>query len=360
MKIFYVITKSEIGGAQTHLSQLVDFFSAKGNEIYVMSHPGGWLENEVKGKAVFLPNIYFSNSFNPFLAFKAILEIKAAIKVCKPDLIHCHSSAAAAFARLAVKNCLPIVYTAHGWAFNIGTSFAQKYIAIAIEKVLSRNTKIIICVSDFVKNLALKYKIASEDEMVVVHNGVKVDELKEKFENETIKIATVGRLAEPKCPEILVEALVRCDENIRNKIRLIVFGSGPKRKEIEKRLAGLSVDIREVSPSELKIHLRNSDLFVLISKWEGFPYSVIEAMEAGLPIIASDVGGISEAVVDGKNGFLVNNNAEDISKKLTILLSNFELRKKMGEESRKILEEKFSVQSMILKIQKIYEKINIL
>lgn len=359
MKILYVITKSEIGGAQTHLSQLVQYFHSKGDELYVMSHPGGWLEKEISGKATFLPNNYFSNSFNPINAIKGVLEIKKAVKNINPDLVHCHSSGAAAFTRLAVLNKVPVVYTAHGWGFNLGTSTFQKIAAVAVETLLALFTKKIICVSKFVKNLALRYRIAPENKMIVVYNGVQIEPESTKESGTQVKIITIGRLAEPKLPELLIKSLKACPEEVKRMISVLVVGEGEKRSEIENEVGGeISVEIKTIVPSEIKNALRNSDIFMLLSRWEGFPYSIIEAMEAGLPVIASNVGGISEAVVNGKNGFLVdNNNLEQISSCISRLVADRDLRIKMGMESRKTAVELFSLKNMLERTSGVYQEI---
>jgi len=175
MRVLYITTKSEAGGAQTHIYQLSKYFIEKGNRVAIMSYPGGWLEQEAKKLGVrFYSNKYFSNIPNPFTIFKAIKEIKKAVKDFNPDLVCCHSTAAGFLGRLTIKNKIPTIFTAHGWAFTKGTPFLRKTIAILIEKLAGKFCSKIICVSDFDKSLVLKYKITSIDKIEVVHNGVNI------------------------------------------------------------------------------------------------------------------------------------------------------------------------------------------
>ena len=154
MKILYLITKSEPGGAQTHIYQLSRYFIEKGDQVAIMSYPGAWLEQETGKLGVkFYPNKCFSNIPNPFTIFKAIKEIKKAVKDFNPDLVCCHSTAAGFLGRLTIKNKIPTIFTAHGWAFTKGTPFLRKTIAILIEKVGGRFCSIIIWVWDFVVSL---------------------------------------------------------------------------------------------------------------------------------------------------------------------------------------------------------------
>jgi len=174
MKILYLITKSEPGGAQTHIYQLSKYFIEKGDQVAIMSYPGGWLEQETRKIGVeFYPNKCFSNIPNPFTIFKAIKKIKNLVKDFNPDLIACHSTAAGFLGRLTIRNKIPTIFTAHGWAFTKGTPFLRKSAAILIEKIAGKFCSKIICVSDFDKSLVLKYKIVPIDKIEVVHNGVK-------------------------------------------------------------------------------------------------------------------------------------------------------------------------------------------
>src|SRR6056297_253285 len=181
MKILYLITKSEIGGAQTYTYQLGSFLKAKNYKVGIMSYPGGWLEKKASQNNIsFYLNKNFKNTYNPFVLYKAIKRIKKVVNEFKPDLIHCQSTIAGLATRLAVRNKVPTIFTAHGWAFTKGTPFFRKIIAIMIEKLASFYSSKIICVSEFDKKLALKYHIASKNKLVTIYNGVKVKPLEQK------------------------------------------------------------------------------------------------------------------------------------------------------------------------------------
>jgi len=362
MKILYIITKSEAGGAQTHIYQLAKYMTEQGNRVGVMSYPGGWLEEKVKRLgAKFYPNIYFSNTLHSIKWLKAKKEIKKALEDFKPDLVSCHSTMAGFLGRLVIKNKIPTIFTAHGWGFTLGTPFWRKYLVIFAEKIAAKFSSMIICVSDFDRNLSLKYKIASSDKVVTIHNGVEIQkdvDLSKKDFNYPLKIIFVGRLAEPKDPLLLLGAYNSLSGGDKEKSEILIIGEGEKRKELEDFIFKNKLDdkvklLGELEREEVFEVLKNSDIFVLPSKWEGFPRSVLEAMSCGLPVIASNVGGIKEAV-DNCGILVKRGDKEGIKNAFEKLLKNPPLIREMGEKAREKAKEEFSLEKMIGGTEEIY------
>ncbi len=360
MKIFYIITKSEIGGAQTHVYQLSKYFIEKGEEIAVMAYPHGWLELEIKklgGK--FYPNKYLSNSLNPIMALKAMKDIRGAIDDFKPDLVGCHSTMAGILGRIAIRNKIFTIFTAHGWAFSEGVSFWRKHLAILAEKIVANFCSKIICVSEFDKSLALKYKIAHSNKITVIHNGAEIQQL-QPCGRFNMKIVFVGRLAKPKDPLLLLQAFNSLSSELQNKCQISIVGEGPKRQELEGFIHGYKLAERvsllgDVSREKVFEILGKSDIFVLTSNWEGFPYTIIEAMSCGLAIIASDVGGVKEAL-DEHCGFLIKRgDVQGLKNALKQLLENPLLTKDMGKNAKKRAEKEFSLEKMLIATERVYK-----
>ena len=361
MKILYLITKSEPGGAQTHIYQLSKCFIRKGDQVAIMSYPGAWLEQETKNTGIeFYPNKYFSNIPNPFTIFKAIKGIKRIVKDFNPDLICCHSTAAGFLGRLTIRNKIPTIFTAHGWAFTKGTPFLRKTIAILIEKLAGRFCSKIICVSDFDKSLVLKYKITSINKIEVVHNGVNIQDIQD-FQNSKLSIVFVGRLAKPKDPLLLLKAFNDLSPELKDKASISIIGNGPKLKQLQEfikrtKLEGINL-LGSMPRIKVLETLKKSDVFALISDWEGFPYTIIEAMSCGLPIIASDVGGIREAL-NNECGILVKRgDQQEIKHALERLLRNPSLIKEMGRNAKERLEKEFSLDKMLRETEKVYKSV---
>lgn len=354
MKILYLITKSEAGGAQTHVAELCRYFKDRGEEVAVLSCPGGWLQTEAEKIGIkFLANNFFSNSLSPVRIIKTYLKTKQIINEFQPDLVHCHSSAAGVYGRLIIRNKIRTLYTAHGWGFNVGVSWWQKYLAIFVEKFLSRYCEKIICVSKFVKDLALKYKIAPEEKLKIILNGVKL--LPEKLiDVDNFNITFIGRLADPKEPLLLLQAT----SQLKSKTSINIVGAGPKLEELTKFVKDYNLSnvhlLGELSREKTLDVLSHSDIFVLISKWEGLPLTILEAMSVGLPVIASNVGGISEAV-GVENGILVENTMMDIKESLERLLNDSDLCRRMGQSGRLKIQTIFALEEMLQEVAKIYK-----
>lgn len=362
MRLLYVITKSEAGGAQTQVLQLCRYFIEKGHKVAVMSYPGGWLEDELKkigGK--FYPNLYFSNSPNPWRLVLACKEINRSINDFKPNLINCHSSAAGILVRLVVRNKIPTIFNAVGWSFNIGVPMIQKYLGIISEKLAAYYCDKIISNSIFVKKLGLKYGIGSADKYVVVYNGVENNDLLKKNNskvNDKIKIVFVARLAEPKDPIMFLQGYAALDEELKNESEVDIVGDGPKLDEVKQYILEHNLSHKVhllglLSREDVFKTLSYGDIFALCTKWESFPYTIIEGMFAGLACIASDVGGIAEAL-ENNNGVLVKNTVDDWRDGLTRLLQDRNEIKAVGQRGKEKALREFSVEKMLSESEKVY------
>lgn len=357
MKIVYFITKSEAGGAQTHVYQLCKYFGAA-HDVVVSAYPSGWLEKKCKDMNVkFVANNYFSNSLNPIRVLKSYVRIKKIIRDEQPDIMHCHSSVAGFLCRLAVRNKIPTLFTAHGWGFNIGVGWIQKWIAIMAEKMVSSYTTKIICVSQFVKDLGLQYRIAQKEKFEVIYNGVELQAVNNK-KHDGINIMFVGRLAEPKQPDILLQAIQSLGKHIPEDIHVDIVGDGPKKEMLKEYID--AYDLSQVATlhgtlnrSDIFSKLYTTDIFVLISKWEGLPITILEAMSCGIPVVVSNVGGIKE-VVDGQNGFLVKN-IDDVRGALKMLIKDETLRIDLGHNAVEKIKQNYSVDIMLKKVETLYQ-----
>lgn len=364
MKILYFITKSEEGGAQTHVAQLVRHFAAAGHEVAVMSYPGGWLEREIKKIGMnFLPNSYFANSLNPWRSLLAMREINRAVHDFKPDLVHCHSSVASFLARISVRRRIPTIFTSHGWGFNDYVSSWRRMLAIVAERLAAPYCDRIICVSDFTRDLAIKFKISAPEKISVVYNGMEPLQVKSKSAavDGPVRIIFVGRLSEPKEPEILIESYVGLSDEIKKKSELIIVGDGPKRSMVEALVAkhgsGNIKLIGSLPREQMLREMAKADVFALSSKWESFGLTTLEAMSLGLPVIVSDVGGLREVVTEDVGIRVTRSNTVDMSMALDHLIRDKELRWRLGSAGRLRAQNEFGLKRMLDATEKIYSEV---
>lgn len=367
MKIFYLTTKSEFGGVQTHIFQLANYFIEKKEIIAVMSYPGGWLERKtIEIGAKFYPNNFLLNNPNPFFALKAMEEIKKAVSEFKPDLISCHSTLAGFLGRLTIKNKIPTIFTVHGWGFTPGTSIWRRIVLPVLERIASRYCQKIICVSEYDRNLALRYKIAPPEKLITIHNGIEID--KKFFSSQIysigskIKIVFVGRLCRQKDPLLLISVFNELDPKLKENLEILIIGDGEKKKKLEKFIQKNKIEkkvkLLGFLPREQVLEvLKTSHIFVLTSNWEGFPISILEAMSFGLAVIASDVGGIKE-IIEENCGILVKRGSkEELRIAIEKLILNPDLIFEYGKKAKEKVEQFFSLDKMLTKTANIYSEV---
>lgn len=363
MRIFLFITKSEQGGAQTHVAQLTRWFVKHGETVAVMSAPGGWLEREVQRLgAQFFPNPGLSNTTNPVRLFRSARTFLNAIDTFKPDLVACHSTMAGLIGRLSLQGRIPTIFTAHGWGFTQGASRLRRWILPILERLAGKYSKMLICVSQNDLELARTYHIVPDDKLALVYNGVELSDDRKiassvggglpSRNDERVRIYFVGRLAPPKNPFLLVEAFSRLPRELQNKVHITIIGDGPDRERLESLIDTLHladrVELTGTLPRKEVLERLHSqvDIFVLLSHWEGFPYSILEAMVAGVPIIASRVGGICEALEHGSGILIDNDSVEQLTEALTLLITDGALRARMGIAARQTVVSRFCVEKM--------------
>lgn len=365
MKILYVITKSEIGGAQTHVLDLLKEGLRLEHEVSLVSSPGGWLEDQVRDLNIkFFPNKFFKNSYNPANLFLALGAVRKVAKELNPDVVHCHSGGGGFYGRLATFG-LPVkrVFTVHGWSFRPGAPILQRIISLVAELLMKPLTDKFICVSSYDQNIGISSGVISEKSSVVIHNGVAVSDISTKEAKEKITIIFAGRLSAPKRQDIFLKSIALLDSNIKNKININIIGDGPNKDSIENLserlgLSSITSIKKSVATKELMgQEYSSSDILVLISDYEAFPMVIIEAMSYGLPVVVSSVGGIPEAVNASVGALVSKNNPEDFAKEIKALILNKEDREKKGQNARKLIEEKFTINKMLDKTFSVYRQL---
>jgi len=246
-----------------------------------------------------------------------LADIIKVIKEFKPDVVHCHSSKAGALGRIAAKLCnvKKVFYTPHAYVFQDGSmGKLKKSVFVAIEKILSRLfTDKTINVSRGERNIAISENIDELNKLIIINNGVN-----QKFVNDfsllnkfgidsNVKfVGSIGRLDKQKNPLdfFRIAKLVNC---VNRNIEFIWIGNGVMFEEIisfikENNMEGYCRIIPFNDKSEML--LGNFDVFVSTSLYEGYPYALLDANYNNIPIVASNVVGNDDVVIDGKNGFL--------------------------------------------------------
>jgi glycosyltransferase involved in cell wall biosynthesis len=356
LKVLYVITVAERGGAQTHVAQLLHGFRHQLDAHLVVGTEGYLTEEASRAGVAFtiLPSLV--QPIHPANDYRALVRLRKVIRAVQPDLIHAHSSKSGLLARTAAwLESRPAVFTAHGWAFAGGTSIGRKAVALPLEWLAGRVPRLqVIAVSEYDRRLALRSRVVSPDRVRTIHNGIPEHAPVAGHTTSGVPTITmVARFSRQKDHELLLRALGGVDG--QPKVQLV--GSGPLLEQVRLQARALrSIDVQFLGDrSDVPELLSRSDIVVLASRFEGLPISIIEAMRAGLPVVATDVGGVSELVHDGVTGYLVPpSDVEALRSKIETLIKSPELRKKMGSAGRERFRERFAEAAMLQRTLEVY------
>ncbi len=289
------------------------------------------------------------------------------VRSVKPDLVHAHSSKAGAIARLGklVHPQVPVLYTPHGYAF--AGFFAHEFERVAYretERAFGPLTRRVVAVCEAEARLAAS--VCPARRVRVVYNGIEPgdegppDERVRALSSRGPIVSTVTQLRPGKGVDTLIDALPAVVARHRDA-QLVIVGDGPLRSELQAQAdrhgVGDAVHFLGEHPNPGAV-LRASDIFVLPSWAESFPYVILEAMADGLPIVATDVGGIAEALVDGKSGLLVSpRDHVRLARGLVALLDDPGLRARLAGNAGDVVRQRFTRAGMIARLADVYEEV---
>lgn len=364
MRICFIITRSDtVGGAHVHVLDLASRAQADGNEVIVLVGGNGPYASLLRSQGLKVVSLsHLVRPIRPHVDILATFECLRAIRRFKPDIVHTHSTKAGLIGRVAARLAgNRVVFTAHGWSFTEGIADRSRRLAVFLEHYAAKISDAIICVSEYDRRLALNLGVGNEALLTHIHNGVldvPPDMRAKHSASIPIKIISVARLDAPKDHALLIDALATI-KDLPWKLELI--GDGPLTESIRLKAASHGI-VERVHFSglcnDVPQRLAKADLFVLASGFEGFPLSILEAMRANLPVIASDVGGVSESVAEGTTGFLVPKGDKDaLADRLRLLLCDPELRMRLGLQGRSFYEREFSFDVMYNRTFEIYQRV---
>lgn len=359
LRILEIIGDPSLAGAPRHLLGLLDNFDYRQFEIFVISPPGP-LAGEIRSlrKPLELEIVKMSSKFN----FKTISEIRKKIKHLKPDVIHIHGTRAGSLGRLAAIGLkIPVIYTEHLWTKNYKlTSRVANLIQLVALWFLDMFTNANIAVSQAVKDFMVESQISRPEKITVIYNGIEMPETKAKpFSSEEITLGTVGTLNQQKGIQYLIQALPMVIGEFP-KTKLIIVGEGDYKSELEKLVKKIKLQ-KVVSFSgfvkEIEKEMKEFDIYIQPSLSESFGLAIVHAMSLGLPVVATNTGGIPEVVTTGKSGILIERESpKALANGILKLLRDKTMAKEMGHLGREEAEIKFNLREMVKEVEEVYEK----
>ena len=349
MKICFFNSCKVWGGGEKWYYNNIGVLSKNGMDITLFADKNGELYKRTKDNhnvhGVKVSNLSFLNIFK-------IMYYTYVFKKKSFDIIIINLPSDIKLAGIAAKlaGVKRIIYR-RGSSIPIKNSFLNKYLFKNIV------TNIIANSEGTKKSINEVANIFPNEKIKVIYNGIKFREnsIEDKKDKSKVIIGTAGRLSVEKGHKYLLEVA----ELLKNRgitFEVLIAGEGELKKELEEKIKNmnLSNEVKLIGfTNDITVFMRKIDIFVLPSLWEGFGYVIVEAMESYKPVVAFEVGGVSEIVKNKKTGYLVEKkNVEVMAKKIENLIENRDLITSMGIEGRKRAEELFSIE----KVTKILEE----
>ena len=366
MKIVLVITRLNVGGPSNLIKKQIEK-SEKDHKFTVIY--GTCENNEVEINLDYLklnPNIKFvkvrkmKRTLNIFFDLLAMIQITRILIKINPDIIHTHLSKAGLIGRIAAISAMSrakIIHTYHG---HIIDGYFKKWkvnLFIFLERLISKRTDAFFVVSNKTKGDLQNVKIGLNKPWHVVHPGVILRSEPLSF-NSRANILWVGRFEEIKNPMLALESLLILRDKFKTNIKLIMIGNGSLHSKCVKygKENNLNVDFPGWITDQEQIYLK-SKFLLMTSVNEGLGLVAVEAGNFGLPTISTKSGGISDVVIDGKTGMLVESNSEQIAEAMNALLADSEKLRQMSDQAFKNIQSNFSIDKYLDSQIKVYKEL---
>lgn len=386
-RVLFVITQSELGGAQRFLLNLVKNLDKEKYEPAVALGKDGNFEvvGDLEKMGVPVTKLKHARRGISLLHdFLTIFEIRNLIRKINPDVLFLNSSKTSIWGPLAVyfpstlKPTPRIIYRIGGWSFNDPQPKVMSWLWTVLERLFAKYKDIIIVNNKHDFEQAQKLKIKPRESLKLIYNGIDLkkldflekDEAKIKlFEKLASKpgnflradfiIGTIANFYKTKGLEYLIEAIgiLKFKFKILN-FHLVIIGDGEEKSRLESRIKELKLEntitLAGKLPDAYK-YLKAFDIFVLPSVKEGFPWAILEAMAAKLPIVATTVGAIPEIIENGKNGLTApSKNPKALAETVKTLFNSEKMRQEFSIQAHQTVLFKFELEKMVKQIEALF------
>lgn len=372
IKVAHIITKLELGGAQQNTLYTVTNLNRTLFEPYLIAGPGGLLDDE----AMDLKDVSvrfcgeLSRPIRPIADYQAYLQLRQQLREIKPHIVHTHSSKAGILGRLAASaEKVPVlIHTYHGFGFHRYQNPGIFKLFVSLEREANRRSHHLIFVSRENWKWAEELDLIQNSGASLIRSGVEVQKLLQGRRSDAFReqlgisrkaraVAMIACLKPQKDPLTFVEAADIVSRKLPNA-KFLLIGDGEMAEPVLRRAAKMRYSHNFVHVGwrrEIPEILANIDLVVLPSLWEGLPRIIAEATIAGVPVIASNIDGNREIVVDGRNGALAEpQNAQDFADKI---LQAFDDEWKVDPDFAREIQHEYDIREMLRQQEALYTKL---
>jgi glycosyltransferase involved in cell wall biosynthesis len=364
------VLQPEDGGVAEHVLRLSRGLERHGWTVEAVVSPNSTIAPRLAGAGVAVHHMALKR--RPGISdLRVARQLRALDRERGFRLVHAHSSKAGALVRLSLPRSRRLVYTPHCFAFAARFGALRRGAYRLAEQVLVPRSAAIVAVCEWERDLALRRLRGTRGRVHVIPNGVAPCDHGEpaaapareliEFKGGLPLAGVITVLRPQKDPLLAVRAVAAMDGEAAARVRLAIVGNGDLRSAVEAEIRSCGVSDRvRWFPFEggVERYLGALDVFVLPSAWEALPLSVLEAMSCGLPVVATRVGGVPEAVSDGVTGRLVApGDARELARALGELLASEPLRTRLGERGRAEYERRFRSEAMVDATARLYEEL---
>jgi len=379
IRVLLVITGLATGGATNVVLDIASHFKNQtGFDLQLITGPIPPGRNDVTHRAKELgistrvmPSLI--NHVNPIVNLKAVADLRKIMVEGKYDIVHTHSSVAGVVGRLAALAAgIPvIIHHVHGWGFHDSMPGWTRKLYLTLERFCAKFTDRIVTVSEPDIQKGLMQGIGTEEKFTLINNGIDLEKFRQDVDVRQVRselgldpecklVGMVGRLDEQKNPLDLIKAAAIVTKSY-SKVQFLIVGDGSLRPECERLINELNLKdkffllgFRNDVPRILPI----LTITAMSSLWEGLPLAFLESMSAGKPIVANDIDGASDVVVNGETGFLVSpHQPQAMAERILTLLNDETLCNNMGYVAQQ-RSDYYSLPKMFGKVESLYKELH--
>lgn len=374
----FVITRMVAGGAQKIVLDLIAGLDQESFEVHLIagleteSEGSFWSQcEELLERSHLHPIKEMVRSPSITKDIKAFSALVRLFRELRPDIVHSHTSKAGVLARFAAYRAkVPkVIHSTHGLIYDpkakipgVGKGIFLK-LFLFLERWVGRYTDHLIVLSEQEAGQAMSLGLAEHSKVIAVGNGIplvefsKIDRDVVNWKVPHLRLGIAGRLASEKGHDLLLVSFKKL-LGLYPHLCLKIAGDGPLRNDLEVKVKELGIEdqVKFMGyQSDMVAFLREIDIFVLSSHYEGFGLVLVEAMAAGLPVVATDVGGVREVLIDGKTAIIVPPASEhELVMGVDYFLRHPHLAYQYGQNGRQHAMEKFSRQQMLRRHVELY------
>ena len=371
IRVMQVIARMNVGGPAVLVADLMRNFDPNVvNAVLVTGfcdeNESDYLDEVAKDvNAIRVPGL--GRSISLLRDMNALFLLIKEIKEFKPDVIHTHTAKAGVLGRVAGLLAAPTakrVHTFHGHLLHGYFGESKTKLVVFVERCLALITHRIIAIGNSVKKDLVDAGIGNDSKFEVIFPGLQPLKVTSKevakrslglLQNKTY-LVFVGRLTQIKRPDRLLEIARYLNTNHPDS-QILVAGAGKLLDPIKSKSESEGLPVTFLGwRNDIEIILSAGGIAILCSDNEGIPLTLIQASQAGLPIVSTDVGSVSDIVIDGVTGYLTKVSSEGLIQGIETLLENPELRHAFGKAGEERAKEFFSSPSMVEHHQKLYSQ----